>query len=234
MLLSSRRRALVLVAHPDDETLWAGGTMMLHPQWDWHVVSLCRGEDPDRRPKFFAAMTHLAAQGTMYSLDDGPQQRRSDQQIQEAVVLTLRNENYDLIITHSPFGEYTRHLRHEEIGRAVLHLWRVNKLSLKELWLFAYSDDGKSHYPRACGDADVVVQLTNVIWERKLAVIREIYGFAPDSWEAMCTPCKEAFWCFDNVCSAEAWQRQHASRPRLGAARYAIERRDGDEGPGSV
>ena len=32
----------VVVAHPDDETLWAGGTILSHPAWNWYILSLCR------------------------------------------------------------------------------------------------------------------------------------------------------------------------------------------------
>ena len=38
----------VIVAHPDDETLWAGGTILSHPSWQWFIVCLCRGSDKDR------------------------------------------------------------------------------------------------------------------------------------------------------------------------------------------
>ena len=37
----------VIVAHPDDETLWAGGTILNHPSWHWFVACLCRGNDQD-------------------------------------------------------------------------------------------------------------------------------------------------------------------------------------------
>jgi LmbE family N-acetylglucosaminyl deacetylase len=31
---------VLIVAHPDDETLWAGGTMLNHPLWNFFVVCL--------------------------------------------------------------------------------------------------------------------------------------------------------------------------------------------------
>ena len=40
--------AVVIVAHPDDETLWAGGTILMHPETHWTILTLCRTSDPDR------------------------------------------------------------------------------------------------------------------------------------------------------------------------------------------
>lgn len=219
----SDRRALVVVAHPDDETLWVGGTMLMHPAWSWRVVSLCRGTDPDRRPRFFGAMTRLGGRGDMGDLDDGPEQRPlSGAEVRKAVRWALQDTSYDLIVTHSPFGEYTRHLRHEEVGRAALELWQTGDLSTKELWLFAYSDGGRAHRPMAIEDADLVVSLPEDVWQKKLAIIQEVYDFAPDSWEVRSSPRTEAFWCFDEPGKALAWQRQCGSRtPCEAASRHA-------------
>lgn len=104
------RRALVVVAHPDDETWWAVGTSMMHPQWSWRVVSLRWGDDPDRRPRF-DARTRLGVQGRIHCLDDGPEHRSlPDCNVQEAVRAALENTSFDLFVTHSSFGEFTQHL----------------------------------------------------------------------------------------------------------------------------
>jgi hypothetical protein len=47
-----RPRAAVVVAHPDDETLWCGGYILTHPEFLWRIVTLCRAQDSDRAPKF--------------------------------------------------------------------------------------------------------------------------------------------------------------------------------------
>jgi len=51
--------AVVIVAHPDDETLWAGGTILMHPETQWTILTLCRMSDPDRSPKFNKAMRNI-------------------------------------------------------------------------------------------------------------------------------------------------------------------------------
>jgi len=35
----------IIVAHPDDETLWAGGTILNHPYWKFFITCLCRTND---------------------------------------------------------------------------------------------------------------------------------------------------------------------------------------------
>ena len=57
-------------------------------------------------------------------------------------------KHFDLIITHNPTGEYTRHIRHEEVSKAVIKLWHAGKISAGELWTFAYEDGNKKYYPK--------------------------------------------------------------------------------------
>ena len=64
----------VIVAHPDDETLWAGGNILTHPGYNWLVAALCRKSDPDRSVRFYRAMQSYGAKGVLADLDDGPEQ----------------------------------------------------------------------------------------------------------------------------------------------------------------
>jgi pentatricopeptide repeat protein len=184
----------VIVAHPDDETLWAGGTILGHPSWNCFIVCLCRGNDTDRAPKFYRALKILKAEGTMDYLDDGPEQLPLEEQILEATILKLLPvRHFDLVINHNPKGEYTRHIRHEETGRAVLKLWHSGKILTSEIWTFAYEDGNKKYYPRPVESAEMFQTLTKEIWLKKYQLMTEIYGFSTDSWEAKTTPAAEAF-----------------------------------------
>ena len=124
----------VIVAHPDDETLWAGGMILMNPGCNWTIICLSRKNDTDRAPKFFEALTLYGATGAMGNLDDGPEQKPLPQkEIETAIQGLLPPIHYDLIMTHSPAGEYTRHKRHEETGRAVFYLWEQNIIDASEL-----------------------------------------------------------------------------------------------------
>ena len=198
IIQSTGCQCAVIVAHPDDEVLWAGGTILMHPGNDWTIVTACRKSDPDRSPRFSEVVSILNAAGQMGDVDDGPDQIPLDRDELETDLLSLLPvKTYDLVMTHSPQGEYTRHRRHEEVADAVISLIESKRLKARQLWLFAYTDNSRTHFPRAIDDADQTVLLPEDIWEKKYELMADVYGFSPDSWEAQTTPMCEAFWCFD-------------------------------------
>ena len=145
----------------------------------------------------------------MGCLDDGPEQRPSDGKEVERILLDLLpSHHFDLIITHNPTGEYTRHLRHEEVSKAVIRLWYKGKISANELWTFAYVDGNREYYPRAVETATVYRKLTKRIWFKKYSIITETYGFEKDSFEAETTPKSEAFWQFTDPYEAQRWLKK--------------------------
>ncbi len=206
MNMELSKSVVLIVAHPDDETLWAGGTLLSNPSWDCFVVCLCRGSDQDRAPKFHKALSALGVTGIIGDLDDGPDQNPlSVSLVESAILKLLPSKKCDLIITHSPRGEYTRHLRHEEIGKTVIDLWKSRVLTVDELWNFAYEDGSRSYCPRPIQSDTSYTRLPASIWKEKYDIITQIYGFDPTSWEARTTPKAEAFWQFYNAEDARDW-----------------------------
>jgi len=111
--MTARESVAVLVAHPDDETLWAGGTLLSEPSWSPFVWCACRAHDADRAPKFRRVLERLGAQGAMADLDDSPEQPGlADELVEQSLLEHLPKRRFDRILTHSPLGEYTRHRRH--------------------------------------------------------------------------------------------------------------------------
>jgi len=209
-----RRKAAVIVAHPDDETLWSGGTILHHPHWDWFVACMCRASDADRAPRFYRALGRLGAGGAMADLDDGPDQAPLPREaVAEAIRALVPATGFDVVITHGLDGEYTRHRRHEETGRAAAGLWQAGRLAARELWLFAYDDDGGRRLPRAVAAAHKFIPLPDAAWRGKYRIITEVYGFGPDSFEARAAPRTEAFWCFNSPGAFGTWVAQQGERP---------------------
>ena len=191
--LNSKKVALI-VAHPSDETLWAGGTILSHPSWDWFIVSLSRGGERDHAQKFLQALQQLGAQGVIGDLDEGDDQKPlNETEVKQTILDLLPEQYFDLIISHHPAGEYTNHIRHDETGKAVILLWHSGKISAAEFWAFAYEDGEKSYLPRPIETAGIYKVLTKRIRKRKQSIITEIYGFDLDSFEAKTTPLAESF-----------------------------------------
>ncbi|MFH6991674.1 PIG-L deacetylase family protein [Flavobacterium sp. FlaQc-48] len=204
-----KKKVALIVAHPDDETLWAGGMLLSNPHWECFIVCLCRKYDPDRAPKFYKALEVLQCTGTMGNLDDGPDQLPQDKsEIDRLILQLLPADHYDFILTHNPLGEYTRHLRHEEAGCSVIGLWDEGKISCGELLVFAYEDHNKQYYSKAMPNTDIQLTLPSDIWQKKYEIITRIYGFTPDSWEAQTTPKTEAFWRFSSKKDAHNWLKE--------------------------
>lgn len=190
-----QKNIAVIVAHPDDETLWAGGTIIDHPNWNWHIFSLCRKSDADRAPKYFRVLKELNAEGDIADMEDGPDQTPLPQsEVQRTILHLLPRRDFDLVITHGPRGEYTRHRRHEETSKAVLALWHQGEIRTPELWMFAYEDGQRAYSPRPLNEADIYHPLSDETWQKKYNIITTLYGFPADGWEAQATPKAEAFW----------------------------------------
>jgi LmbE family N-acetylglucosaminyl deacetylase len=187
-------KAAVIVAHPDDETLWSGGTILSYPNINWTILALTRKSDPDRAPKFFQAVELLNAAGFMSDLDDSLlQQPLSIDEIKSSILNIMCDRSFDLIITHNIEGEYTRHLRHEEVSKAVNELIEDKKLKCKRFLNFAYEDGQKKYLPKPRKNADLIFDLPQTIFARKKNIIIDTYGFSPDSFEGKVCSNLEAF-----------------------------------------
>lgn len=94
----SLNRPLVVVAHPDDESLWAGGYLIQHPGTDVLCCSIPK-KDPERCIHFFEACRILGANG-YFAGQLGARQRVD---LKAAVLFAA---HYESIITHNGQGEY--------------------------------------------------------------------------------------------------------------------------------
>jgi LmbE family N-acetylglucosaminyl deacetylase len=184
----------VIVAHPDDETLWAGGTILMNPRLEWTIITICRADDPDRAQRFYRTLELLGAHGAMGDLDDGPRQPPlSPDRVEQTILSLLPRHTFDLVITHNPRGEYTRHRRHEETARAVAALLADGRLTADHALTFAYEDAAGSYLPRPIPNPDFLLDLPEDVWQKKYRIVTDAYGFTPDSFEARTTPRQEAF-----------------------------------------
>jgi LmbE family N-acetylglucosaminyl deacetylase len=103
--------AVVVVSHPDDETLWAGGYLQAHPGTDVLVCTIPI-KDPQRCADFFQVCKALKANGSFVARHTDREPLTDLSHVQRLV------EKYDLILTHNEFGEYG-HEQHIAVHRAM-------------------------------------------------------------------------------------------------------------------
>jgi hypothetical protein len=148
----------------------------------------------------------VGASGRIADLDDSPgQPPLTNLEIEREVLTSLADSSFDLVITHSIYGEYTRHLRHEQVGAVVSNLWLKGVIKAKQLWMFAYDDDNGGRLPRPIKRADRLIKLPIGVWRRKHDIITGVYGFTNESFEARAAGAVEGFWCFPSPASFHMW-----------------------------
>lgn len=177
--LNKNSKALVIVAHPDDETIWLGGTILKNPAVNWTIFSLCRKNDPDRAPKFHRVCKFYKAKAIMAELEDeGKLGIKASVPIVKKLLLSkLTQTTFDYIFTHGPNGEYG-HPRHKGAHRGVTELIKAKKIHAGQILFFNYKII-KEYKLAAANNSDYITKLTLVEFKKKKDVMTDIYGFDP-------------------------------------------------------
>lgn len=129
-------RALIVTAHPDDETIFFGGTILENPGTEWHVICVTDGNaaglGTTRAREFAEATRRLGVARTeMLGFPDIFEQRLDTTLLISRLVL-LRG--FDAIYTHSAHGDYG-HPHHQDVSYAVHQAFGGHP----RLWSIAYN-----------------------------------------------------------------------------------------------
>lgn len=189
----------MIVAHPDDETIWMGGMILKHKNWQWTILSLCRKDDPDRAPRFKKVCEYYGAKGIIGDLDDVVLKPLPPKNIIKKVREFLKHKEYDYIFTHGENGEYG-HMRHKEIHKAVKKMIEEEELKCEKIYYFDYlagkkraPHDSKVKIPIPSLEAEESVRLNRKEFNDKFKLITEFYGFRENIFETLSCHNVESF-----------------------------------------
>ncbi|NTU98436.1 hypothetical protein HGA64_00285 [Candidatus Falkowbacteria bacterium] len=193
---NARKKAVVIVAHPDDETIWMGGFILEHSEFDWTILSLCRASDADRAPKFKKVCERYGAKGL---IEDGDDEDRLDfdgkiREIKHIISKHLAGEDIHILFTHGRNGEYG-HEGHVATHEAVISLLKNEIIATENAFCFSYVKADRKQFGklRAAKNSDMEIGLSKKTFAAKLAIMTDIYGFAAGGIDASYCTNPEAF-----------------------------------------
>jgi len=155
------KRAIV-VAHSDDEVLWAGGLPLRYPG-EWTIVCCSTPvKEQARVAQFAEACAALGAQSKIYP----------DEDVDKKTLLKNLDqvdlEQFDHIVTHNKWGEYG-HPHHKQVHQHV-----VAKYSHKRITTFGFRLRGVSIFGRRWqGRGTHRIDLTPQELERKMTALKK-------------------------------------------------------------
>jgi LmbE family N-acetylglucosaminyl deacetylase len=157
------KTSLVVVAHPDDETLFFAGKILSQPKKNWHVVCVTDGNadgmGAKRHQDFKNACRALGAKKVSFlELPDKFDQRLNLSLIENH--LETINQNIKEVYTHGPIGEYG-HPHHQDVCFATHLFFKAKKIPV---WGVA-----QNCHP------EQVVNLSPAQFQKKCSILQKIY-----------------------------------------------------------
>lgn len=127
---------LIIVAHPDDESIFAGNEIINN---SYYIVCITNGKNETRKKEFEKMLKTTGNTGVMLDYPDKINGKRDDwssvkEDIEDNVNRIIASREWGKIVTHNPKGEYG-HIQHIKTSEIVTKL--VNQQAKeKQLYYF--------------------------------------------------------------------------------------------------
>ena len=100
--------SLMIVAHPDDETIWGGSHLI---NGNYTVLCITNGNNKKRKKEFMKVMEKTHSKGIILSFPDKTKGKRDNwksckKDIQREIKKEIDSKDWGKIVTHNPDGEY--------------------------------------------------------------------------------------------------------------------------------
>lgn len=121
-------KKLMIVAHPDDETIWGGKHLL---DGHYFVVCLTNGDNQVRKTEFMNVIQATNNQGLILDYPDKTNGKRDNwQKVKEDIIkdihYILEKKDWEMIVTHNPEGEYG-HIHHQMTSAIVTQQDNIDK-----------------------------------------------------------------------------------------------------------
>jgi LmbE family N-acetylglucosaminyl deacetylase len=137
---------LMVVSHPDEETLFGGARLAMQPH-QWKVICVTNGDNGIRRKEFENVMQMTKSEYEIWNYPDREHDLLDEHHLRNDLHRAITEKYWDKILTHNENGEYG-HLHNRQIHR-------VMKSIVNNIGVFRFGD-----------------QMHESLWFKKLVLLK--------------------------------------------------------------
>lgn len=132
---------LLIVAHPDDETLW--GYYQLKENKGWKILCVTNANNAIRVNELKNIAIYFDTALEIWNYQDSSFHYNMHPQLYKDISNEINKPNVKMVLTHNPLGEYG-HIQHIKVSNVVL------TVSKKPTYVFSYSSNNKNKHNEIC------------------------------------------------------------------------------------